>query len=33
MKFIDDICENIVNPPKLRYSPFDLGNPLLSQVP
>lgn len=25
MKFIEDICQNIVSPPKLRYSPFDLG--------
>lgn len=25
MKFIDDICQQIVSPPKLRYSPYDLG--------
>ena len=25
MKFIDDICQRIVAPPKLKYSPYDLG--------
>lgn len=25
MNYIDQICEKIVNPPKLRYSSYDLG--------
>jgi hypothetical protein len=25
MKFIEDVCEKIVSPPKLRYSPYDMG--------
>jgi hypothetical protein len=29
MKFIEDICESIVCPPKLRYSPYDLGTAFL----
>lgn len=32
MKFIENICEGIVSPPKLRYSPFDLGTVSLIQV-
>lgn len=25
MNYIDQVCERIVNPPKLRYSSYDLG--------
>lgn len=32
MKFLEDICQGIVCPPKLRYSPYDLGTPLLTQA-
>jgi hypothetical protein len=32
MKFIDDICDGIVSPPKLRYSPYDLGRHPLIKV-
>jgi hypothetical protein len=32
MKFIEEICEKIVCPPKLRYSPYDLGIPTLIQA-
>lgn len=32
MKFLEDICQGIVCPPKLRYSPYDLGNHPLIQA-
>ena len=25
MKFIDDMVSQFINPPKIRYSPYDLG--------
>lgn len=31
MNYIDQICERIVNPPKLRYSSYDLGIQALNQ--
>lgn len=32
MKFIDDICDKIVSPPKVRYSPYDLGTQPVTKV-
>lgn len=26
MQYIEQICTQLLNPPKLRYSTFDLGN-------
>jgi hypothetical protein len=31
MKFIDEICDKIVSPSKIRYATHDLGNPSDSQ--